>query len=135
MSNLKDTLYTTVSNKCPRCHHGKVFENNNPYSLKNGLKMNKNCPDCGLKYEKEPGFFYGAMYVSYALQVALFIILFTLNYWFFNVSAGVLVTMVITSIVALFPVTFRWSRIIWLNFFIHSHSNKPPESFPESSFT
>jgi uncharacterized protein (DUF983 family) len=121
MSSFKDTIYSAVKNKCPNCHKGKVFENNNPYSFKNGLTMNKNCPECGSKYEKETGFFYGAMYVSYALQVAMFVTLFTLNYLFFNLDSGVLLAIIIVFIVGLFPITFRSSRIIWLSMFTHSN--------------
>jgi uncharacterized protein (DUF983 family) len=131
MSSFKDTIYCTVANKCPKCHKGQVFENNNPYSFKNGLKMNKICPVCGSRYEKETGFFYGAMYVSYALQVAFFTTLFTLNYLFFNLEAGVLVAIVIVVVVSLFPVTFRSSRIMWISMF--THSKKRGDSLPESS--
>ena len=38
----------------------------------------KNCSHCNLKYEIEPGFFYGAMYVSYALAIGLGCFLFIL---------------------------------------------------------
>lgn len=27
---IADKIYSTVANKCPRCHSGKMFENNNP---------------------------------------------------------------------------------------------------------
>lgn len=131
MSSFKDTMYCTVANKCPSCHKGQVFENNNPYSFKNGLTMNKTCPMCGVKYEKETGFFYGAMYVSYALQVALFVTVYTLNYWFFNLDAAVLVAVIVGLIVGLFPVTFRWSRIMWISMF--THGKKRANNMPESS--
>ncbi|GAB3978960.1 hypothetical protein GCM10028806_43230 [Spirosoma terrae] len=40
--------------------------------------MHENCPVCGLRYEAEPGFFTGAMYVSYALYVATIVSSFVL---------------------------------------------------------
>lgn len=33
--------------------------------------MPDHCPECGLSFMPEPGFYYGAMYVSYALTIAL----------------------------------------------------------------
>lgn len=56
---LPEILYSAAANKCARCHSGKIFENNNPYSFKNALIMNESCSECGLKYEREPGFFMG----------------------------------------------------------------------------
>src|SRR5690606_22628139 len=53
--------------KCPRCRTGKIF-GAGTFSLKQ--RMNKNCPHCGFKFEIEPGFFYVAMFVSYAVSVA-----------------------------------------------------------------
>jgi uncharacterized protein (DUF983 family) len=114
---LLDALYSTVANKCPRCHEGQVFENNNPYSFHNGLTMHTHCPVCHLKYERETGYFYGAMYVSYALQVALFITLYTLDSLWWHLPAAVLLSIIIGCIVAIFPVTFRWSRVLWLGIF------------------
>jgi len=112
-----NVLYSTVANKCPRCHSGKVFENNNPYSLKNGLMMTKHCDCCGLKYEREVGYFYGAMFVSYGLQTALLTVLYFLNMFWWNMPSLALVFLIIGSVFVLFPVTFRWSRIIWISLF------------------
>lgn len=114
---IADVIKATLTNKCPRCGVGQVFENNNPYSLKNGLTMNKHCPHCNLKFEREVGFFYGAMYVSYALQAGLIIVLYTLNMFWWNMPPLLLLTIIISLIFALFPVTFRWSRIIWISSF------------------
>ena len=33
--------------------------------------MNDRCPACGLHFNREPGYFLGAMYISYALALAL----------------------------------------------------------------
>ena len=33
--------------KCPRCRKGDMFEDRNPWHLKNTMKMNKVCPVCG----------------------------------------------------------------------------------------
>lgn len=114
---VSDIIYAAVANKCPRCHEGEVFENNNPYSFHNGLTMHKHCPACGLKYEREPGYFYGAMYVSYALQVGLFVVLYTLDTLWWNLPTAIILSIIVGSVLILFPLTFRWSRIIWVGLF------------------
>lgn len=114
---IPEIAYSTLSNKCPRCHQGKVFENNNPYA--SGMsKIKKECSECHLHYEKEPGFFYGSMYVSYALMAGIFITWFIIDLLFLQMDAVYLALIVMGSILSLSPVVFRWSRIIWLNFFV-----------------
>ena len=114
---IPETIYSTLGNKCARCHQGKVFENNNPYSLNNGLTMRDSCSECHLQYEREPGFFYGALYVSYALSSGIFIIWFLADLFWLHMEAIHLAIAVITTMLVLFPVVYRSARIIWLNFF------------------
>ncbi len=115
---IADKIYSTVANKCPRCHSGKMFENNNPYNLSNGLKMKESCDHCHLTYEREPGFFFGAMYVSYALFAGLFILWFVADALWFHLDSIILVTLVAASMLILVPVSFRWARSLWINFFV-----------------
>lgn len=125
-----NVIYSTVANKCPRCHHGKMFENNNPYSFENGLKMKASCSECGLVYEKETGFFYGALYVSYGLMAGLFIVWYTIDALWLHLDPVVLFAIVLSNILILFPVAFRWARTLWLNFFVRydkSYKNKKKE--------
>lgn len=79
--------------------------------------MNKRCPHCNLKFEREVGYFYGAMYVSYGLQTALISVLYTLNMFWWNLAPLTLVFIILGLVFSLFPVTFRWSRIIWISSF------------------
>ncbi len=113
-----DIIFSTLANKCPRCHGGNIFESGNPYNFKSVFRMNSACSCCGLKYEREPGFFYGAMYVSYALMSGIFILWFISDLLWLHLSAQVLSLLVLASMLAFFPVAYRWARIIWLNFFI-----------------
>jgi uncharacterized protein (DUF983 family) len=120
----KEILYSVFTNKCPKCHSSKVFKNKNPYVLKDFDKMNVSCPVCGEVYEKEPGYFYGAMYVSYALMVGLFLVSWGINAFWIDASA--LNYLLVTSflMVILSPLTFRISRLVWLNFFIRFDNSK-----------
>ena len=80
--------------------------------------MHKHCPSCGLEYEGEPGFFYGAMYVSYALSVAIFLCTVFVLYFFFG-DPGLAVYIITVSVVALilYPFTFRYARILYIYLF------------------
>jgi uncharacterized protein (DUF983 family) len=112
-------------NRCPRCHSGKMFITNNPYSF-DAFKMHESCSCCHLKYEMEPGFFYGAMYVSYALTSGIFIVWFFINHYLMDTTPGILLSLVIGSILTLFPVLFRTARLIWINFFVRYDEQAKP---------
>ena len=105
--------------KCPRCHKGEVFETKNPYNLGKMIAMHKHCPNCGLKYEKESGFFYGAMYVSYMFNIALFVIATVAYYLFFDERVYWLwyILGYVALTFLLFPLLYRLSRSIWLQAF------------------
>jgi len=80
--------------------------------------MNENCSHCNLKYQIEPSFFYGAMYVSYALNVAMGVAIFIITFLFFNQSVMVSFIAIIASIILLQPFILRWSRNIYINMFV-----------------
>lgn len=119
---LTNILYSVVKNRCPKCHQGKVFQKDNPYNLKYLFKMESVCSHCGERYEKEPGYFFGAMFVSYALTALVFFIMLVLDFAFFHLGLSLLLIL-IPAVLILSPVTFQWSRLIWLNFFIRYNPN------------
>jgi len=86
--------------------------------------MNVSCTCCGTRYEKEPGFFQGAMYVSYALTVGWFIITWAADSFIFKSETWQYLTFVISTIILFMPLTFRISRLLWMNFFIKFDKNK-----------
>lgn len=115
-------FYSVFRNKCPRCHEGDFYINPNPFNIKENLKINENCSNCGLKYMIEPSFFYGAMYVSYALTVALSIAIFIICY-LLGVDLMKIFIAIVISLIIFTPFTLRLSRLIYINFFIH-YKNK-----------
>ncbi|NOS92303.1 MAG: DUF983 domain-containing protein [Cyclobacteriaceae bacterium] len=108
-------LYSILNHKCPQCHEGRLFISK-AYS-KDFIKMPQQCSHCGLRYEQEPSFYSGAMYVSYALQVALFTTVYVALRVLFNPQMEVYVYAIIATVLLLFPVTLRLSRAIYINFF------------------
>ncbi len=101
------TFAAIVRQRCPRCFSGSTF--------RSGITMYEQCPHCGLRFEREQGYFIGAMYIAYAIAVPLLVIL-TLLVWM--VTKGTLGKTVITGGILLAPFTpliFRYSRVIWLH--------------------
>ncbi|PID69356.1 MAG: DUF983 domain-containing protein [Flavobacteriales bacterium] len=111
-------LYSILFNKCPKCHQGRFFEDDNPFHLKKVLKTNVYCEKCGFKYQIEPSFFYGAMYVSYALSVAFSIITFIVLY-LIGVDILTIFILLFVLLVIFTPYTLRYARLIYANMFIH----------------
>ena len=105
-----------LAQKCPRCYQGDVFIGST-YSLKFN-KMLDNCPVCDLKYEIEPGFFWGSMYISYAISVAIFIGIIIFGYLVLdNPEPWVYVGLLLAILLLLTPLLFRYSRLTMLYLF------------------
>jgi hypothetical protein len=77
--------------------------------------MYERCPWCGHHFEREPGFFQGAMYVSYTLGVGLFVVFVVLTWLLFSSRIGFVRSVLVSVLVYLFcvPALFRYSRVIW----------------------
>ncbi|WP_255517967.1 DUF983 domain-containing protein [Fulvivirga sp. M361] len=80
-------------------------------------KMNPDCPNCGLHFEREPGFFFGAMYISYAFSVAIFVTVGVALTVLGDYPLYVYLIGIIGSVILLLPVSFRYSRILFLHLF------------------
>ena len=111
-------LYSILTGTCPKCQNESMYVTPNPFLLGSVLKMNENCRHCNLKYQIEPSFFYGAMYVSYALNVAMGVAIFIITFLFLNQCVLVSFIAIIASIILLQPFILRWSRNIYINMFV-----------------
>jgi hypothetical protein len=122
---LKGTkLYSIATFKCPVCHEGDFFVSH-PYDLMRAGDVHARCPVCATKFEREPGFFYGAMYVSYALGVATFVTVWVAMSVLFP-GVGVL-GQSLAVLGALFisaPFSYALSKILWANFFFSHRGRK-----------
>jgi len=122
-------LYSVLNQKCPRCHEGELFIDPNSYKLNKMASMHEYCSYCGLKIEQETGFFYGAMYVSYALTVALGVSIYVAYFVFsilFSFEINLALYLIITSLsfIIFGPPMFRKSRVIYMNIFIDYQPNE-----------
>ena len=119
MSPTKAKLKSIVSGKCPSCLETDMFVEQNPYKLSTLSKMHENCTVCGQEFYLEPGFYFGAMYITYVLVSGQFMVLFGLSY-LFNLDLTIFQFMLVFLVVLLLlvPVNFRLSRLVWINFFV-----------------
>lgn len=110
-------LYSILFMKCPRCHQGRFLENH-PYNLSSMNKVKDSCPSCGLKYMMEPSFYYGSMYVSYAVGVAVAMAVYVLIYISgLDLGVGGIFGVIVAALVLLMPYIGAVSKSIWANFF------------------
>jgi uncharacterized protein (DUF983 family) len=109
----KSLTTALLQGKCPRCRTGNIFAFPAGSLLKFN-RMNERCPHCDVRLEPEPGFYQGAMYVSYGFTVILMVIIGLLLYHTINPSDGVYIGTVIGVMILLIPLNYRYSRIIYL---------------------
>jgi uncharacterized protein (DUF983 family) len=105
---------SALSAKCPKCRTGNMFSNK-MYQF-GGQKMHTYCPHCGFHFEIEPGYFYVAMFISYAMNVAEMVTLAVATYLLTgNMESPWLYISILLSVAfILAPFNFRYSRVILL---------------------
>lgn len=91
---------------CPRCGKGQLFSG--------WFRMHEHCSGCGMKYEREPGYFLGSIYINYGwTAMSMSISYIVLRYVFDLPNIYVVPPLLVYVIV--FPTVFhRYSRAIWL---------------------
>lgn len=125
MNFLKGTkIYSVLTGCCPVCHQESMYKVSNPYKLSQTLKMQENCGHCGTKYKIEPSFFYGAMYVSYAVGVAFAIAAFVIANILLHMTPLHTFFIIVGTLVVFMPIIMRLSRNIWINLFMHYNKEK-----------
>ncbi len=109
--------------KCPRCREGNVFEGSGN-SFAHFTDTHSHCPNCGLRYEPEPNFFQGAMYISYGFTTAIvlgvgFAVYLLSNYILGSKDADlwVYILAVTVGLLLSFRYIFRMSRVLMLHWF------------------
>lgn len=117
-------LYSILGMRCPRCHEGHLFVHPNAYKPGEMANMHETCSHCGLRYQIEPSFFYGAMYVSYGFTVAVFVAVYLLMEIFFDPGVWTIIGVLTGVLLALSPWVFRFSRATWLNLFVGYHPER-----------
>lgn len=106
-------MLSIFKKKCPRCRKGDLFTT--PFSFSKPLDMPKQCQECGLIFEPEPGFYFGAMFLSYGIYAVTItpaaLLLVLLGGW--SVGGAMALVLAITFL------TFIWmarlARSLWIH--------------------
>ncbi len=100
-------IVAALLQRCSRCYRGPAYEG--------FITMHEHCPACGWRYEREPGYFVGAMYASYTLGFAI-----VMPIWFIlmasGASFGTIMAVVLGTLAVTSPIMFRYSRVLWMHF-------------------
>ena len=79
--------------------------------------MNEDCPVCGLHFTREPGYFLGAMYFSYALAIVVLGTLMLIGALLWpSLDLGLVVLLAAVVYLPFVPLVFRYSRVMWIHF-------------------
>lgn len=112
----KHLLSNILQEKCPNCGQSHVFEK------KTGFfelpKMKERCDSCNYYFDREPGYFIGAMYISYGLAVLQGLITFLLVHFLLPSVPTLGVVFIILGVIFLFSLkNYKLSRIIYIHIF------------------
>lgn len=99
-----------VCQLCPRCRAGKIFRK----SLFLFPKMYERCPACDLKFEREPGYFLGAMYIGYGLAIVTIAILAVGLWWFLQWRIDKAVIWATLLFLPTAPFLTLLARVLWI---------------------
>lgn len=115
---MANTFLKILNNSCPQCNKGKVFDEKSPFLNIGFPKMHTTCSNCNYKYEKEPGYFFGAMYMNYGLTVAQSIATYIIAQQFFTERFDLrIIPIIAVVIIAMASFNIRFSRMLWLYMF------------------
>ena len=104
--------------KCPVCRKSSVFTG--PYS------MRAECPSCGVKFERENGYFLGAMVFAYVMGVATVIPTIVLLVRHFEADIPTVIAFPVLQLILLQPLLYMYSRMAWM----YLDRNVNPKNWP-----
>ena len=114
-------IKSVLNYNCPRCRKFKMYKE--PFLISKPVEMHRNCEVCNQRFEPEPGFYFGAMFISYIISGFLFVgialtLVFAFN-WSFNAAMGLVLFIAIISFFKL----MRISRSMWIHFIVNYDPN------------
>lgn len=104
--------------RCPECRIGILYAV--PHS------MNRRCPKCGIRFEREPGYFTGSIWIGVILATPISLGLLCGTMWVFPdlhpALAGIGAVILFSP---LLPLTIRIARSFWMYFDHQMQPQKP----------
>lgn len=108
LRRIKAILLNGIRLRCPRCGGATLF--------RGAFAMHETCTGCALKFEREPGYFVGAIYINYAATAVLSIA----GFFLLDAMTSISLTAQLLGWGAFciaFPLYFfRYSKSLWLAF-------------------
>jgi uncharacterized protein (DUF983 family) len=124
-------IYSISKFKCPGCHEGNLFKT--PLSSFKGIyNMHDKCIECGEDFQKEPGFYWGAMYIGYMLSTAYMLSSMFSLIFFLKLTVNQSFVVAISGGVLIVPVVARLARSIWIHIYVRYKGNKSPKNIKKS---
>jgi len=106
-------LLNVLLKKCPKCQRDDLFKQ--PLQLSKPLLMNDRCGVCQQKFEPEPGFYYGAMFISYILSSFFFLATAAVLIIFAKLTVNQTFAIIILLAILGYIWLLRISRSIWIH--------------------
>ncbi len=96
---------------CPHCRRSRIFRR----SIFRGFpKMHEFCPGCGLKFEREQGYFLGAMYISYGIALVMVVGFAALLWYFTRWPVDKAALWAFLAFLPFIPTVTLFSRVVWI---------------------
>lgn len=116
-------LRAIFRHRCAECHRGALFPTG-AFSFNRPFEMYDRCPLCNANYEPEPGFYYGAMFISYIFSGFILLAFTMVLHWVLGLSLTASFFWVIALVAVFFVWWFRFSRAFWLNLMVRFRPEK-----------
>ena len=119
-------LGRAVARNCPRCGGGAIFAN--------WAALKEYCSTCGFKFEREPGYWVGALIINMAAALIVFLatlvggIALTWPDPPWNVLTAATIGVMLVVPVIFYP----WSKSIWMAIELSYHKLEEKEQFEAS---
>jgi uncharacterized protein (DUF983 family) len=118
MKTGRSAISAIITMRCPKCREGKMFPEGTLFTTK-FMRMNERCAGCGQSFMPEPGYYFGAMFVSYGINAGFFIAVWLGMYLLMEeISVIAMIIALLIVVLGLLPVTFRLSRVLWIYIFV-----------------
>lgn len=89
-----------------------------PFDLSKPLEMPDRCEVCNQKIEPEPGFYFGAMFLSYGISAWLLLFVSLTLVFYFDWSVGAAMGVVLLVSALLYLKLLRFSRSLWMHMMV-----------------
>ncbi|MEO6692840.1 MAG: DUF983 domain-containing protein [Saprospiraceae bacterium] len=111
------SLKSILNLQCPACEVGYLFiDEKNKFSFK--FKMNARCKVCNENLFREPGFYFGSMFISYVISGIMSLIFVGILIIFLKIDWIISLGILFAVLFLLYAYLFKVSRAIWIHLFV-----------------